>query len=74
MPSEIASVDLAEVCELGCKHYVEHFTEYLLPGEMQKAMKGPRVLVHDDHWQEVLRRPDKEWSVHYSLQVSGPPH
>ena len=53
MPSEIASVDLAEVCELGCKHYVEHFTEYLLPGEMQKAMKGPRVLVHDDHWQEV---------------------
>ena len=53
MPSEIASVDLAEVCELGCKHYVEHFTEYLLPGEMQKATKGPRVLVHDDHWQEV---------------------
>ena len=53
MPAEIASVALADVCELGCKHYVENFSEYLLPGEMQQAMKGPRVLVHDDHWREV---------------------
>ena len=53
MPSEIASVDLSDVCELGCKHYVDHFHEYLLPGEMQKRMKPPRVLVHDDHWMEV---------------------
>ena len=53
MPAEVASVDLSEVCELGCKHYVDHFHEYLLPGEMQKRMKPPRVLVHDDHWMEV---------------------
>ena len=25
MPKEIASVPLSEVCELGCRHYVEHF-------------------------------------------------
>ena len=55
MPAEVASVRLEEVCELGCRHYVEHFTDYLLPGEMQRSMKSPRVLVHDDNWKEVCQ-------------------
>lgn len=55
MPAEVASVRLEEVCELGCRHYVEHFTDYLLLGEMQRSMKSPRVLVHDDNWKEVCQ-------------------
>ena len=43
MPAEVASVELSEVCELGCKQYVDHFLDYLLPGEVQKKMKPPRV-------------------------------
>ena len=73
MPAEIASVELAEVCELGCRHYVENFAEYLLPGEMQHAMKSPRVLVRDDHWREV-RRIDKKWGVHHPPKEPGLPH
>ena len=45
MPKEIASVPLAEVCELGCRHYVENFRSYVLPEELQQPMKPPRVLV-----------------------------
>ena len=55
MPAEVASVDLSEVCELGYKHYVDHFLEYLLPGEVQRKMKPPRVLLHDDDWLEVCK-------------------
>ena len=55
MPAEVASVELSEVCELGCKQYVDHFLDYLLPGEVQEKMKPPRVLVHDDNWLEVCK-------------------
>ena len=55
MPAEVASVELSEVCELGCKRYVDHFLDYLLPGEVQRKMKPPRVLVHDDNWLEVCK-------------------
>ena len=34
---------------------MDHFLEYLLAGEVQKKMKPPRVLVHDDHWLEVCK-------------------
>ena len=43
MPAEVASVE----------HYVDHFLEYLLPREVQKGMKPPKVLVHEDDWLEV---------------------
>ena len=53
MPMEIASVPLADVCELGCRHYVMNFTSYILPEEMQKPMKPPRVLVGEEAWPGV---------------------
>ena len=55
MPKEIASVPLAEVCELGCRHYVENFRSYILPEELQQATKPPRVLITSEAWTEVCR-------------------
>ena len=55
MPKEIASVPLSEVCELGCKHYVENFVSYVLPEEMQQSMKPPRVLISSEAWPDVCR-------------------
>ena len=53
MPSEIASVPLADVVELGCRHYVMNFASYVLPEEMQKPMKPPRLMISDEAWPRV---------------------
>ena len=55
MPKEIASVPLVEVCELGCRHYVENFVSYVLPEEMQQPMKPPRVLITNEAWRDVCK-------------------
>ena len=52
-PSEIASVPLADVVELGCRHYVMNFASYILPEEMQKPMKPPRLMISDEAWPRV---------------------
>ena len=53
MPAEIASVPLADVVELGCRHYVMNFASYVLPEEMQKPMKPPRLMISDEAWPRV---------------------
>ena len=55
MPKEIASVPLVEVCELGCRHYVENFVSYVLPEEMRQPMKPPRVLITNEAWRDVCK-------------------
>lgn len=44
-----------EVRELGCRHYVEHFRSYVLPEELQKSRKAPRVMIGDEAWPGVCR-------------------
>eukprot|EP00435_Cladocopium_sp_Y103_P014151 s3739_g3.t1 len=39
LPSEVGSVALETVVELGCKHYVLNFEEYLLEEEDQRVVK-----------------------------------
>ena len=55
MPTEIASVPLSSVCDLGCRHYVENFSQYLLPEELQQSMKAPRVMISDEAWPGVCQ-------------------
>ena len=53
LPREIGTVPLADVCELGCKFYVENFEAYLKPRHEWKVTKPPRVMVSDDDWGPV---------------------
>ena len=50
LPPEVGSVPLEEVVELGCRHYVENFSEYLLEPEDQLWVKPPRVMVPPEDW------------------------
>ena len=52
LPREVGTVPLESVVELGCKHYVLHFEDYLLDPEDQVAVRPPRVLVPPDNWRE----------------------
>lgn len=52
LPPEVGSVSLQHVVELGCRHYVENFEEYLLEVEDQEVVKPPRVLVPPEDWGE----------------------
>ena len=46
---------LREVVELGCKHYVDHFEEYLIPEEDQVYTKPCKVMVPAESWDEVCK-------------------
>ena len=53
LPEEVGGVDLREVVDLGCRHYVSHFEEYLVPEEDQIYTKPPKVMVPQESWAEV---------------------
>ena len=50
LPKEVGGVNLEDVVELGCKHYVLNFDEYLLEPEDQKAVRPPKVMVPPEDW------------------------
>ncbi len=53
LPKEIGQVRLEDVCELGCRHYVLHFDDFLKPPDQWIVCKPPRVMVSDDDWPQV---------------------
>ena len=53
LPEEVGSVPLGDVVELGCKHYVDNFRDYLLPTEDQVYVKPPKVMVPAESWDEL---------------------
>ena len=50
LPTEVGSVRLEDVCELGCKHYVLNFEEYLIDPEDQVYGRPPKVMVDPNNW------------------------
>ena len=50
LPQEVGGVELKEVVELGCLHYVKHFEDYLLDPKDQVYTKPPRVMVPPEDW------------------------
>lgn len=50
LPDEVGGVALEDVVELGSRHFVLNFEEYLLPVEDQKYVHPPRVMVPPDGW------------------------
>eukprot|EP00438_Fugacium_kawagutii_P001266 Skav224314 [mRNA] locus=scaffold227:448463:452180:+ [translate_table: standard] len=55
LPSQVGTVPLESVVELGCLHYVKHFEDYLLDPVDQVAVKPPRVLVPPEDWEPFCR-------------------
>ena len=55
IPAEVGGVELSSVLEGGCRHYVTHFEDYLVPPESMEYTKPPRVMVADDQWEGVCR-------------------
>eukprot|EP00435_Cladocopium_sp_Y103_P068869 s180_g32.t1 len=53
LPEEVGSVNLEDVVELGCKHYVMNFSEYLMPQADQVHTKPPKVHVPEHAWPRV---------------------
>ena len=53
LPDEVGAVELSQVVELGSKHYVERFTDYLVPADDQVYTKPPKVHVPEGSWDKV---------------------
>ena len=53
MPQEIGQVPLADVCELGSRHYVLNFDDFLRPVEQRVFSRPPKVMVSDNDWGPV---------------------
>ena len=54
LPPEVGGVSLVDFCILGTKHYVENFSEYLVPPEKRFLGRPPLVMVDDDDWESVV--------------------
>ena len=53
LPQEVGTVELEQVVDSGCLHYVRHFEEYLLPKEAQVYTRPPKVMVPEDQWEAM---------------------
>eukprot|EP00438_Fugacium_kawagutii_P018925 Skav209942 [mRNA] locus=scaffold102:393196:398480:+ [translate_table: standard] len=53
IPAQVGTVELCDLLDGGCLHYVENFTDYLLDETSRVFTKAPRVMVYDDSWDAV---------------------
>ena len=53
IPREIGVVELKDICEQGCKRYIEHFPDFLKPPHEWEQVRKARVMVADRDWSEV---------------------
>lgn len=56
LPLEVGAIPLREVCELGCKHFVVNFPEYLISSEDSIPVKPAKVMVPPAHWETFCAR------------------
>ena len=50
LPKKIGVAQLVDICELGCKHYVENFPSFLKPPSEWGPVRKARVMVKDADW------------------------
>ena len=55
LPKEVATLELAEFCTDGCRHFVNDFRRFLVPESQQLLGRTPRVMVADEDWFEVCQ-------------------
>lgn len=56
LPEEVGGVNLEDVVELGSRHYVLNFENYLLPTEQQVYSRPPRVMVPPEQWETFCQK------------------
>ena len=54
LPPEVGGVSLLDCCTLGTKHFVQHFSEYLVPPEKRFLGRPPLVMVDEKDWAAVV--------------------
>ena len=50
LPKEVGSLDIRHFCTGGVLHYINNFTDFLIPKEQQLVCKSPRVMVENEDW------------------------
>ena len=50
LPMGVGKLKLEQFCTLGTKGYVENFEQYLVPSEMQRRLRPPKVMVEEGQW------------------------
>eukprot|EP00438_Fugacium_kawagutii_P015982 Skav227119 [mRNA] locus=scaffold199:491231:496900:+ [translate_table: standard] len=50
LPDQVGSLDIRDFCSEGVLHFVNNFESFLVPPEMRKVGKPPRVLCSDEEW------------------------
>ena len=55
LPSEVGTLNLVDFCTGGCKSFIEDFSKFLLPEEIQQISRPPRIMVEDKDWFEVCK-------------------
>lgn len=55
LPTDVGSVPLHEVRELGCQHFVLNVDQFLKPVAEQVLVKPPEVMVADEDWPLVCQ-------------------
>ena len=53
LPSEVGTVDLSKITELGVQHFVTDFETYLLPEEDMILATAPKVMVLPECWEAL---------------------
>ena len=55
LPDGVGQLPLEDFCRLGTLHYVQHFTEYLVPEDTMQVPKPPTVMVEPGSWDDLCR-------------------
>ena len=55
LPREIGVARLVDICQQGCKHYVENFPSFLKPPCEWGPLRKSRVMVKDEDWFSVAQ-------------------
>lgn len=53
LPEGVGCLPLEDFCRLGTLHYVQHFTDYLLPEDAIQVPRAPTVMVKPGSWEEL---------------------
>eukprot|EP00438_Fugacium_kawagutii_P002167 Skav228801 [mRNA] locus=scaffold359:83300:86560:+ [translate_table: standard] len=55
LPEQVGSLDIRDFCSDGVLHFVNDFERFLVPPEMRRVGKAPRVMVDDVQWPLVAQ-------------------
>lgn len=55
LPAEVGTLDVRDFCDLGILHYINNFEDFLVPMDMRRVGKAPRVIVEPSEWPMLAR-------------------